>query len=299
MEGWANIIISPVLGAVIGYFTNWLAIKMLFRPREEKYIGRWRLPLTPGIIPKERARLTSKVAETVGGKLLTYDVLLAELTSKKTTAAVEKLLDSLIDGLRAKDLKISDIISESARDSMFSFTDEKIPDAAKIVEHILNNPELDSNLISATGRVLRENFGMASFFLNPEKIYHNIKLEFRLFIGNTNNHKLFSAKLRESAGTLWDLRVNQLLDTLSEGQTRSIKEKLMQLVAPALAQAANLIASNMDIRSMVEEKMNAFSILEAEEIILSVVKRELNVITVLGGVLGFIIGLAPVLFNMI
>jgi uncharacterized membrane protein YheB (UPF0754 family) len=42
---------------------------------------------------------------------------------------------------------------------------------------------------------------------------------------------------------------------------------------------------------MIENKMNAFAVDEAEKIILSVVNHELRIITALGGVLGFIIGL--------
>lgn len=40
-----NLVISIVIGAVIGYITNWLAIKMLFKPYTEKRIGRFKLPL--------------------------------------------------------------------------------------------------------------------------------------------------------------------------------------------------------------------------------------------------------------
>jgi len=34
-----TIIAGPLIGAVIGYFTNYLAVKMLFRPRREIKIG--------------------------------------------------------------------------------------------------------------------------------------------------------------------------------------------------------------------------------------------------------------------
>ncbi len=34
-----KMIAAPVFGLIIGYFTNWIAVKMLFRPREAKYIG--------------------------------------------------------------------------------------------------------------------------------------------------------------------------------------------------------------------------------------------------------------------
>ena len=46
-----HIILPIALCAAIGYFTNYIAIKMLFRPRKELRIGSWRVPFTPGVIP--------------------------------------------------------------------------------------------------------------------------------------------------------------------------------------------------------------------------------------------------------
>ena len=37
---------GPLIGAVIGLFTNWLAVKMLFRPYYPKKIAKWRFPFT-------------------------------------------------------------------------------------------------------------------------------------------------------------------------------------------------------------------------------------------------------------
>ena len=44
-------IINPLIGAGIGYVTNWIAIKMMFRPTKAIKIGKFTLPFTPGIIP--------------------------------------------------------------------------------------------------------------------------------------------------------------------------------------------------------------------------------------------------------
>ena len=52
-----TIIAGPLIGAVIGYFTNYLAVKMLFRPRREIKIGSKTLPFTPGVIQKGKPRL--------------------------------------------------------------------------------------------------------------------------------------------------------------------------------------------------------------------------------------------------
>ena len=45
-----HIILPIALCAAIGYGTNYIAIKMLFRPRKEIRIGSCRVPFTPGVI---------------------------------------------------------------------------------------------------------------------------------------------------------------------------------------------------------------------------------------------------------
>ncbi|MBZ5202435.1 DUF445 domain-containing protein [Planomicrobium chinense] len=60
-----------VLGALIGGITNFIAIKMLFRPYKAVYIGKWRLPFTPGLIPKRRDELSTQLGRTIVQYLLT------------------------------------------------------------------------------------------------------------------------------------------------------------------------------------------------------------------------------------
>ncbi|OQY17136.1 MAG: hypothetical protein B6I36_09400 [Desulfobacteraceae bacterium 4572_35.1] len=64
-------ILPPLLGAIIGYVTNYIAIRMLFRPLRPWHIFGLRLPLTPGIIPSQRHKLATKMGEMVGSHLLT------------------------------------------------------------------------------------------------------------------------------------------------------------------------------------------------------------------------------------
>lgn len=65
------LLVPPVVGGVIGYFTNDIAIKMLFRPYRTIYIGGRRVPFTPGLIPSNQERLAKRVADTIMGSLLT------------------------------------------------------------------------------------------------------------------------------------------------------------------------------------------------------------------------------------
>ena len=70
---WLPYLLPPLLGALIGYVTNYIAIRMLFRPLRPWRLLGMRLPLTPGIIPAKRGELAQRMGEMVGSHLLTAD----------------------------------------------------------------------------------------------------------------------------------------------------------------------------------------------------------------------------------
>ena len=74
-------ILPPLLGAIIGYVTNRIAIKMLFRPLNPKRILGVRVPLTPGVIPRNRFDLARTIARMVSEQLLSPKALREQLDS--------------------------------------------------------------------------------------------------------------------------------------------------------------------------------------------------------------------------
>lgn len=74
-----TLIFMMVIGAVIGGVTNHLAIKMLFRPYQAIYIGKWRVPFTPGIIPRRRDEMSVQLGDMVVKHLLTSDSIQKKL----------------------------------------------------------------------------------------------------------------------------------------------------------------------------------------------------------------------------
>lgn len=81
-----------IIGAFVGSSTNALAIKMLFRPHQAKYIGKWKVPFTPGIIPKRRQELANQLGKLVMNHLVTSDGIKNQLTN----AAVQKEIQMII-----------------------------------------------------------------------------------------------------------------------------------------------------------------------------------------------------------
>ena len=72
-------ILPPLLGAIIGYVTNRIAIKMLFRPLTPKRLFGVHIPLTPGVIPRNRYDLARTIARMVSEQLLSPQALKEQL----------------------------------------------------------------------------------------------------------------------------------------------------------------------------------------------------------------------------
>ena len=85
-------LMGPVVGGVIGYFTNWLAIKMLFRPHQPKYFMGLHIPFTPGIIPKEKYRIAESVGKAISENLMNQEVLQKTLLSDEIVQRVHSSL---------------------------------------------------------------------------------------------------------------------------------------------------------------------------------------------------------------
>ncbi len=121
-------------GAVIGYFTNDIAIKMLFRPYQPIYIGNRRLPFTPGLIPRNQANLAKRVANTIMGSLLTPDELqkIARrlLHPERVKEAISWLLKSSLQEVgQDKQEKSAQVLGKVLRD-LFS---ESLPRLVKVL----------------------------------------------------------------------------------------------------------------------------------------------------------------------
>jgi uncharacterized membrane protein YheB (UPF0754 family) len=89
-------ILPVVMGAAIGYVTNDIAIKMLFRPLTEKRLFGIRIPFTPGILPKNRHKLSVSLGNTVSRELLNDEVLRKRFQEPDFRASIRAQVDSLL-----------------------------------------------------------------------------------------------------------------------------------------------------------------------------------------------------------
>lgn len=219
MLNWEQIIISALVGAAIGYITNWIAIKMLFRPLTAKRVMGIRLPFTPGVIPKEKKRLAMSIGDAVSEHLLTQEYISGQLLSpaaeekvrlfirEKINGAGDKTVAEVMDGLgidsriRENGLKhINDVLLKGARDDRLqSFLAGQL---AEITLHVLDR--YPAELVET------EEFSVAKRFL--KNVINGFLNE------NREQMKQFLAarldRISESTLTLRECIPEPLLDTI-------------------------------------------------------------------------------------
>lgn len=86
----------PLLGGVIGYFTNYLAVRMIFRPIHPRRIAGVRVQ---GLIGRRQGELAASIGRVVGGHLVQPE----DLAQALSRMDLEQLLDgALASGLESK-----------------------------------------------------------------------------------------------------------------------------------------------------------------------------------------------------
>jgi uncharacterized membrane protein YheB (UPF0754 family) len=114
-------IAPPLIGAFIGYLTNRIAIRMLFRPLRAWYIFGFKVPMTPGVIPGKRKDLAVNIGDMVGGHLLTGRDVGTALSRESFQEHLHTLLDGRIESVLEKDFG-----------SLLSFVPERFKGYAKV-----------------------------------------------------------------------------------------------------------------------------------------------------------------------
>lgn len=93
----------PLIGAFIGYLTNDIAIRMLFRPLQPWRIFGIRVPLTPGIIPSKRHQLAENIGAMVGDQLLTAQDIGEAMSAERFQEHLRRIADEKLNDLLGRD----------------------------------------------------------------------------------------------------------------------------------------------------------------------------------------------------
>lgn len=285
-----NYLAGPVIGAVIGYCTNYLAVKMMFYPKKEIRIGGHKLPFTPGAIPKGKPRLARAIGGVVGSTLLTREDLEQQLLSEDMERqAVDQIMELLSADLQTDLILITgtEEKAQSVKQRLVTLLSEQILDS-------VNQLQLGSVIVQKGGSVIKEKTAgtMLQMFLSNDLIHSiadPVGTEIERYIAE-NGASYLEPELERKLDLVAGQSPSELLEQLDLDQEKQ-RELITAAYRKAVSQGVGKVLQQVNVSHMVEEKINAMNMDELEELVLSVMKKELDTIVNLGALIGALLGI--------
>lgn len=283
---YLHYITGPLIGAIIGYFTNFIAVKMLFHPHTEKRLFGKRLPFTPGVIPKNKPRLAHAIGEAVANVLLTKQ----DIAGLITDGAMEKAGSAIVTGSgllgneSPEELARRMGLGEWNTERLETFLTDKIWDSVKSMGI--------GNIVEEKAREIIQAKPMLAL-LPVDSILKSIVLKVNEYTESDDCREKIAAAVRQKAAELKStptgdtLAALGLTETAAEAYVTAMLHKVVDTCLEPLLEYLN-------ISQIIEEKINAMEIQMFEDLIMSVMKTELSAIVNLGFFIGLIIGIVNI-----
>lgn len=285
-----SMLVGPIVGAVIGYGTNWLAIKMLFRPLKPIKIGNFTLPFTPGIIPKRQNKLAVAIGEMIGNHLFTKEDMQQMLLCEEIENEVVKKILML---LRSEDT-VKKFCLDNIEQEMY---EEKRENLEIWISEQIKNGLLEAGIgeIIALegGNIIREKVigSMLKMFVTDgliRSIVEPLGSQVEDYLQEHGNEKIIPVVEKR----VKELEEKQIKDVISNIVTNEeeLENKIKEIYRKFILNYVGQLLEKFDIVKNVEEKIRQMNVLELEKIILQVMKKELGAIVNLGALIGLVLG---------
>lgn len=300
-------ITAPAVGALIGYITNFIAIKMLFRPLKAKYIFGLRLPFTPGIIPREKDRLARSIGSAVGGQLLNKDVIVNTLSSPHFREKIEDFIDGKLREVKTNKSKISEALSFVLNeDESKSLQDSLKGDISKFFAQRIASSETEEKLTPFMQKALHDYIEKQfdnpmikmMLSLNPgiiDSIVNYITGKIMELLAS-NSSRVIDEFINDEFDKIIDTPLSDALEHF-EDKLPNIKTTIFDAFVKAVENNAEVLTSALNLPRIIEERVHTLDVLEVEKLILSVIDKELQAIIWLGALLGTLMGFLMPLFS--
>ena len=97
-----QLLVMVLISGAIGWITNWVAIKMLFRPHKEINFGLFKIQ---GLIPKRRAEIGTGIANIIQNELISVKDVISNIDRVEFSKRLNDLIDDVLDKNLKKKVK--------------------------------------------------------------------------------------------------------------------------------------------------------------------------------------------------
>lgn len=293
-----SLLIGPTVGALIGYITNDIAIRMLFKPHRAHYIGRWRIPFTPGIIPKEKDRIAGAIGNAISENLMNREVLEQTLMSNELLDKLRYAISSYVDTLRSCDLTIEEYANNLLTDEeMHQLRNNVIDEMTTVVNSNLSDTKLGITIAHmACEHVIEKTrnsiAGKIGADLIVEKLTVPLERHMAAHINEVLQDKapsMVDSLVGDAANKFCQQKVSTFVNDHQE-QFNRLTDNIVKLYCYVITTRLPRILNAINISSMVEKRIQEMDVDQVEDIILNLAHNELRAIVWLGALLGCIMG---------
>ena len=295
-----SIIIRPLIGALIGYVTNWLAIKMMFKPLKPIKIGKFTLPFTPGIIPKNQSRLAESIADAISNNLLTEEDLKNNLLSAEIKEKLNNYLLSSFYKIEESETNIKDISIELIKE-------EKYNNITYNIKNYLSSSIFDTVEKANLGKIIANQIeivakekvkGSILNLIGANSIINSISKDIEITLNDyikSNGELIIKDMVSKEIEKYTETPLSTIASQISIDKNElifsfeNIYEKFISNKLPDILETIN-------ISKIIKNKINEMDIKELENIIIKIMKKELNSLVNLGAFIGLILGMLNLVF---
>lgn len=379
MEIAMTIILMMIIGALIGGFTNYLAIKMLFKPYNAVYIGKWKVPFTPGLIPKRRDEMADQMGKLVVNHLLTPESIKKKFINdqflRDMTGIVQKEMETILqseksaedilaafgitDGQSKTEYRINLLIEQKYEKIISEYrglplknvipqglldkADEKIPVISSMILQkgvdYFSSIEGKMRIQRMADDFVRERSGVLSnmlqMFMGNINLADKIQPEIVRFLSNEGTADLITTLLQKEWRKILEMEAAVIEEQLEKEQILSVLKniahrvinlenvfkkpissfmnpyrtvlieelapKSVQMLSDWLSGKTEMVMERLRLAEIVREQVSNFSVERLEDMVFSIIKSELAMITnlgfLLGGIIGLVQGIIAILIN--
>ncbi|WP_336016390.1 DUF445 domain-containing protein [Fusobacterium polymorphum] len=123
-----QLLVMVLISGAIGWITNWVAIKMLFRPHKEINFGLFKIQ---GLIPKRKSEIGTGIASIIQNELISVKDVISNIDREEFSKRLNKLIDDVLD----KNLKKK--VKEKFPLLQMFFTDKVAKDIGNTIKEIV------------------------------------------------------------------------------------------------------------------------------------------------------------------
>lgn len=325
------LMMSTVVGGIIGGGTNRLAIAMLFRPYHAVQIGSWQLPLTPGLIPKRRQELAYQLGRTVREYLINGEAirrvtgsanakeqltkwLAREWEACKAQHRVKQWVLSLLEQEEAsldleQEMCLGDLVTSEWRLEIEQLGTEWAPQLNRALIRFLTSEEGSLALQGIYSEWTRSRgwVGKVTSTLFDERRAAEKGQEWLVqALASPQGLTLTRALLTHGTEALYELKVRDVVawwtrHTAAPSAVRTetihrLLERTVPYILQTIGARAEELLELLQLDRLVREQVETFSLPMLEEMIVQVARRELRMITWIGVLIGSFIGLLQGVF---